>query len=310
MGQDKWNISFKTIMGPLLFAFVFYAIALWRYLVTGYIFYLYNFGYIGTALACGLFLNTALPKKHRSWGRRIAQLLVGSYLLIYVGFILGENLQLEGFFIYLLMGVFQGATLHYFIAKIIGPLLFNRGWCSWACWTAMVLDLLPWKVPRYKRVRSLGLMRYVHFFVSLAAVLYIWFILGNRTIYADKTTEIYWLAVGSILYFVVGIGVGYIFKDNRAFCKYICPVPVLQKITSRYAIMKVEINKDKCIDCGLCEKNCPMNIKLLAYKNANKRICSTECILCATCIDICPKAAVSITNKIDVIHFKSACIRN
>ncbi len=299
MGQDKWAVSFKTIISSLLFAFVFYAVALWRYLATGYIFYLFNFGYIGTALAIGLFLNTSLPKKYRSWGRRIAQILVGSYLLIYVGFILGENLQLEGFFIYLLMGVFQGATLHFFIAKIIGPVLFNRGWCSWACWTAMVLDVLPWKKPVHKRVRYLGLIRYVHFFVSFAVVFYIWFILENRTIYADKLMEVYWLAVGSVLYYAVGLFFGFIFKDNRAFCKYICPVPVLQKITSRYAVMKIEINKEKCIDCGLCEKNCPMNIKLLEYKNANKRICSTECILCTTCIEVCPKSAVSITNKID-----------
>lgn len=299
MDKDKWDISAKTIISPLLFAFVFYAVALWRYLATGYTFYLFNFGYIGTALAIGLFFNSALPKRHRTWGRRIAQILTGSYLLIYVGFVLGENLQLEGFFIYLLMGVFQGAALHYFVAKIAGPLLFNRGWCSWACWTAMVLDVLPWKKPLHKRVRSWGFIRYVHFSVSLAAVLVIWFVLENKTIYDHKMTEITWLAVGNILYFTVGIFLAFVYKDNRAFCKYICPVAVLLKITSGFAVMKVEINQEKCIECGLCEKNCPMNIKLLAYKNAGKRICSTECILCTTCIEICPRSAISITNKLD-----------
>ena len=300
--KNKWDISFKTMKSPLMFAMVFYAIAIWRYLATGYEFYLFNFGYSGTALAVGLFFNNALPKRHSTWGRRIAQLLVGSYLLIYVGFILGENLQIEGFFTYLLMGVFAGATLHYFVAKIIGPLLFNRGWCSWACWTAMVLDFLPWKKPLNGRLRSLGLIRYLHFFASLGIVFYVWFILQDRLIYADKTMEVYWLLVGNVLYFAVGIFLGFVFKDNRAFCKYVCPIPVFQKITSRYAIMKIEIDQEKCIDCGLCEKNCPMNIKLLSYKDANQRICSTECILCTTCMEICPKSAVSLTNKIDAYN--------
>jgi ferredoxin len=28
--------------------------------------------------------------------------------------------------------------MHYLIAKIVGPVLFGRIWCGWACWTAMV----------------------------------------------------------------------------------------------------------------------------------------------------------------------------
>lgn len=297
--ETKWDISFKTILSPLLFAMIFYAVAIWRYLATGYTFYLFNFGYIGTALAVGLFLTYSLPKKHVFWGRRIAQLLVGSYLLVYVGFILKENLQIEGFFFYLFMGVFAGATLHYFVAKIVGPLFFNRGWCSWACWTAMVLDFLPWKKPLNGRIRNLEHLRYVHFFISLLVVIYIWFVLQDKQIYANSMTEVYWLVAGNVIYFAAGIALATFFQDNRAFCKYICPIVVFQKLTSKFAVMKVEIDKGKCIDCGLCEIHCPMNIRLTCYKNANQRVLSTECILCTTCIEICPKTAISITSKLD-----------
>jgi ferredoxin-type protein NapH len=57
------------------------------------------------------------------------------------------------------------------------------------------------------------------------------------------------------------------FANNRAFCKYVCPVPVLQKITSRFSLLKVKIDPAKCVDCGMCEKVCPMDVKLLEYKN-------------------------------------------
>ena len=69
------------------------------------------------------------------------------YMFIYLGILSRENMQIEGFWYYLFLGVFEAATIHYVVAKIAGPLLFGRGWCGYACWTAMILDLLPYKTP-------------------------------------------------------------------------------------------------------------------------------------------------------------------
>ncbi len=110
------------------------AIVLWR--TTGTIFYLYNFACIGTAIGAGIGLYAALPRRHKHWGRRVAQFMVGAYMLVYLGLIQRENTQIEGFFFYLLSGLFAGSVIHYLVAKIAGPLLFNRGWCGWSCWTA------------------------------------------------------------------------------------------------------------------------------------------------------------------------------
>ena len=72
-------------------------------------------------------------------------------MLIFLELISGENMQIEGFWYYLLTSVFEAATIHYAVAKIFGPLLFGRSWCGYACWTAMVLDFLPYKVPETPR---------------------------------------------------------------------------------------------------------------------------------------------------------------
>ena len=64
-----------------------------------------------------------------------------------------ENMQIEGFWYYLFLGTFEAATIHYAVAKIFGPLLFGRGWCGYACWTAMALDFLPYKTPCGPRKR-------------------------------------------------------------------------------------------------------------------------------------------------------------
>ena len=206
----------------MVFAGIFYSIAVWRYLATGRVFYIYNFGYIGTSLAIGLFFAAALPKRHSLWGRRIAQFLVGSYMLFFIGVFKHENMQFEGFVFYLLMGVFAGSTLHYFIAKIAGPLFFGRGWCAWACWTAMLLDFLPWKKPAKGRLRYFGLIRYAHFLFSVSLVLYTWFVLEIQPGNLKTSMELYWFAAGNLLYYVAGFILAAILKDNRFVCDRFC----------------------------------------------------------------------------------------
>ena len=45
------------------------------------------------------------------YARRAAQLLVGLYMLVYLGFICGENMQIEGFWYYLFTGVFEAPSI-------------------------------------------------------------------------------------------------------------------------------------------------------------------------------------------------------
>ena len=47
--------------------------------------------------------------------------------------------------------------------------IFGRGWCGYACWTAMVLDFLPYKEPKEPR-RKTGWIRYITFAASLIFV--------------------------------------------------------------------------------------------------------------------------------------------
>lgn len=296
----------EMLIPTILIAF-FYTIAILLWRSTGIIFYLYNFVYLGTAIAAGLALMRTLPKKHTAWGRRIAQFLVGCYLLFFVGFGLHENMQFEGFVLYLVMGLFAGAVIHYLIAKLFGPVIFGRGWCGWSCWTAGFLDLLPWKKPKNGRLRKWGAVRYVHAVLSTSLILVPIYLLGVSAQELHGTVSGYWFAIGNILYFGSSIFLAWRLKDNRAFCKYLCPIPVLQKAGSRFALLKVAVDPETCIECGKCEKACPMNILLLDYKNAGTRVLSTECVLCTTCMEICPTHAVTINLGFDLGGIEHLC---
>ena len=266
----------------VLFA-AFEAVAVTLWLVLDDIFYLFNFTYIGACLALG----TALFSRRVSWARRAVQLAVGSYMLVYLGILCGENMQLEGFWYYLFLGVFQAAVIHYAVAKLFGPLLFGRGWCGFACWTAMVLDFLPWKHPAKPR-RKLRWPRYVLFFASLCyvAALFAWKVPDLERVMARS------FLVGNALYYAVGIGLAWAFRDNRAFCKYVCPITVFLKPMSKYSLTRVKVNPDKCLHCGKCKRVCPMEVDML--DPSRNRANGTECILCLECVQECPGKALEL----------------
>jgi polyferredoxin len=297
--KSEDTFDFARLKMPLIMLLLFWAIAvvLWR--TTGVIFYLYNFGYIGTALGIGIGAYALLPRRKKLWGRRLAQFLVGAYMLGFLGLIAGENMQLEGFFFYILAGVFAGSTIHYLVAKIAGPLVFNRGWCGWACWTAMVLDLLPYKRNKGARLAGKwGYLRYAHFGLSLGLVLTLWFGMHYQ-IQGQRMAELYWLLVGNVAYYAIGILLAYKLRDNRAFCKYVCPIPVLQKVTSRFSLIKIAGEAGQCNDCGACNKICPMDIRISDYVLTKQRVLSTECILCFECVNVCAKGALGTSFGFD-----------
>lgn len=271
----------RNWMMPLVMWIVFEAVAVTLWLTKNNFFYLLNFSYIGLSIALGLLLFQ-FNYKH---ARRIVQLLVGLYMLIYLGIICQENMQIEGFWYYLFTGVFEAATIHYAIAKIFGPLLFGRGWCGYACWTAMVLDFLPYKTPKTPR-KNIGFIRYITFALSFI------FVASLFLSHVGNIERIIFIAfiVGNALYYIIGIVLAFSFKDNRAFCKYICPITVFLKPISYFSISRIKCDKEKCVSCGKCKQVCPMNVDVT--DNTRKRKNGTECILCMECARACPKKAL------------------
>jgi len=273
--KDNWKI--------ILIFLVFESVAISLYVFTKNIFYLLNFTYIGSCITIGGYLFVHNVK----WARNAVQFAVGLYMLVYLGIICRENMQIEGFWYYLFLGVFEAAVIHYLVAKIAGPLVFGRGWCGYACWTGMILDLLPYKTPKSER-KNIGFIRYILFIISLVFVSLL-FILNIE----NKDDIMFWVfVIGNIIYYVVGIILAFVLKDNRAFCKYICPITVFLKPMSYFTMLRVKCDKSKCIDCKKCIKSCPMNVDMT--DNSRKRKNGTECILCANCINECPTKALDL----------------
>ncbi len=55
---------------------------------------------------------------------------------------------------------------------------------------------------------------------------------------------------------------------------------------------KINLDKEKCIDCGACISLCPVNC--LSMEDFELKVEEDKCILCGRCVKACPFNALSI----------------
>ena len=86
---------------------------------------------------------------------------------------------------------------------------------------------------------------------------------------------------------------------KRVFCHYFCwmaPFMVLGTKVRRILHLPglhIEVkDREACISCGKCNKECPMGIEV-SEKMEEGQIKSMECILCGACVDGCPRKVLS-----------------
>jgi polyferredoxin len=123
----------------------------------------------------------------------------------------------------------------------------------------------------------------------------------NRHIYSPvsgfplqhyKIGQFIWFLVGNMMYYIIGIILAIVFKKRRAFCKIWCPVSLTMKLQTRISLIKMRPSGTKCIECGKCNKECPMDIDVKEYIKNGQKIASSECILCGNCVRNCPVKAI------------------
>lgn len=71
------------------------------------------------------------------------------------------------------------------------------------------------------------------------------------------------------------------------WCATLCPGGALYSALSRWRLVRVKRTKAACIDCVLCDKACPMQLRPMTDKTGG------ECDSCGVCVDVCPTKALA-----------------
>ena len=98
------------------------------------------------------------------------------------------------------------------------------------------------------------------------------------------------LVVASLTLVVIAV---LAWRGGRTYCNMICPVGTILSFLARFSWLKVRIDGSKCVNCGLCTKNC----KASAIDFKNHRIDYSRCVVCGDCIDKCRKGAISLSSR-------------
>ncbi|MCQ2075803.1 MAG: 4Fe-4S binding protein [Bacteroidaceae bacterium] len=102
--------------------------------------------------------------------------------------------------------------------------------------------------------------------------------------FAVKSTPIF---IAAVAIFIIVIVLAW--KGGRTWCNSICPIGTALSLFSRISIFGTVIDKDKCVNCGLCEKKC----KAFCIDASNHKIDHSRCVSCMNCINSCKKNAIS-----------------
>lgn len=90
----------------------------------------------------------------------------------------------------------------------------------------------------------------------------------------------------------IGIILLNLFRE-RFWCRYLCPLGAFLGLVSRWNLLKLKIDPEKCTKCNLCTIHCQTQ----AYPFPNEEWKSSECIYCFTCSSICPTNAIGFSLK-------------
>lgn len=93
--------------------------------------------------------------------------------------------------------------------------------------------------------------------------------------------------------FLAAITIGSVFI-RRPFCRWFCPLGAFYGPFNKISLLKISCDHDKCIECGLCSKVCPVNI------DVPREINTAECLKCFDCKKVCPKDAIVSGNFINI----------
>lgn len=202
-------------------------------------------------------------------------------------------------------------TAPYYMLGIIMlyGIIFGRWICGWLCPFGLLQDLLhKIKTPKLKKgpvTRVLSFFKYVLIVVFVAVIPLLYMVRdfplpafckyicpagtvgGALGLLINPENEGMFAMLGPLFTWkfalAVSIIVGAIFI-YRIFCRFICPLGALYGFFNKFSLFGIQLERDKCVNCGKCISVCEMDIH---------HVGDHECISCGKCVGVCPTKAIS-----------------
>lgn len=191
------------------------------------------------------------------------------------------------------------------LAILVVTLQIGRFYCAVVCPMGVFQDIFIWvhkllfgKKHPYRYRKPQNWLRYTVLALFVVAMLVglnsIAVLIAPYSAYARMVTGLHasglvqWIAIATLV--VIGM---LSFTMGRMWCNTMCPVGSLLSLLSRYRLIGIRIDADKCAGCRKCEKGC----KAMCIDVDNKKVDSSRCVNCFNCLSECKAGAISFSMK-------------
>jgi polyferredoxin len=196
--------------------------------------------------------------------------------------------------------------LFIFIAILTTGILLKKSFCGWLCPVGTISEGL-WLLGKKIFGKNLTVNRWLDYplrslkyLLLLFFAISIWqmdvptmnlFINSPYNKVADIKMYLFFANITTFALWTIIILMLFSLFIKNFWCRYLCPYGALLGALSWLSPTKIKRNKSTCIDCELCTKSCPSNIKV---HKVNK-VWSDECMNCLACVEACP-----VKNTLDI----------
>ncbi len=178
--------------------------------------------------------------------------------------------------------------LGYFLLLVFGTLLaispFRGRWfCGNLCPRGSFNDFMLSKISKKRKIPKILKSLWLRIPIFLLLMGFMVFRLVGTQGLIDKIGMVF--VIMCLVTTSIAILFG-IFFSPRTWCTF-CPMGTAQRLLGGWK-HHILVDKKKCIDCGICHRVCPMQLKV------NEILHDPDCIKCRRCVEKCPKCALRL----------------
>lgn len=196
------------------------------------------------------------------------------------------------------------AAIHRFPVFLLGffmtvGLVVGRAACGWLCPFGLIQDVMykiktkKFGIPKFLNyakyvilvvlVLVVPYLTYEHWFSKLcpfgaliAGIPWVWWNpidpdFGTRIIEAGMIGWTYYLKMTILAFFLI-----WFVLAKRPFCRVACPMGAIWAVFNKLSLLRLKVSRI-CPECGLCSKDCPMDL------DVSTEVDSENCIKCLDC---------------------------
>lgn len=189
------------------------------------------------------------------------------------------------------------------IIPFLITLILGRVFCSFMCPAGFIFELTHNIRKRFKKTNLEKTSSFKDYRFLLLGISFIFsiilsipiisifdppHIIGREFMYFFAHHQISLSGTGFILILIIIE----IFIFSRLWCNYFCPSGGCLSLIGKKRLLKIKMEKTKCIHCGKCDEVCPYYLFPMKLAE-NKPFDWTKCDNCGLCRDVCPAGAIS-----------------